>query len=122
MRCDEKCYKASASINDLLGMRGGRVGGTCRRSYEEQTRGTFTEALSPIDGFPAERTRLAEDVSFTPDAFHSGSRLEKVPEAVLTSQSTREVLTLNQVVRHAPRDINREDDGLINLCGGHLLN
>ena len=57
-----------------------------------------------------------------PDAFHSGSRLEKVAEVALTSEPSGEVLTLNQVVRHAPRDIYGEDDGLIHISGGELLN
>ena len=57
-----------------------------------------------------------------PDAFHSGSRLEKVSEVILTSEPPGEVLTLNQIVRHAPRDIYGEDDGLIHLSGRQLLN
>lgn len=57
-----------------------------------------------------------------PDAFHSGSCLEEVPEVVLTSEPPREVLSLDQVVGHAPRDINREDDGLIDVSSGQLLN
>ena len=56
-----------------------------------------------------------------PDAFHSGPRLRKVSKVAVTSKSPREVLTLGQVIRHAPCDINREDDGLIDLSGGHLL-
>lgn len=56
-----------------------------------------------------------------PDAFHSGSRLGKVSKVVVTSESPREVLTLGQVVCHAPRDIYGEDDCLIDLSGGHLL-
>lgn len=40
----------------------------------------------------------------------------------MTSEPPGEVLTLNQVVRHAPRDIYREGDGLIHLPGGQLLN
>ena len=92
-------------------------------SYKEQTRGGgFTKTLSPVDGFPAGCACLTEDVSFVPDAFHSGSRLEKVPKVVLTSESPREVLTLGQVICHAPRDINGEDDCLVNLSGRQLLN
>lgn len=56
-----------------------------------------------------------------PDAFHSGPRLRKVSKVAVTSKSPREVLTLGKVVRHAPCDINREDDCLIDLSGGHLL-
>ena len=57
-----------------------------------------------------------------PDIFHSGSRLDKVSKVAGTSKSSREVLTLGQVVRHTPCDINGEDDCLIGLSGGHLLN
>jgi len=57
-----------------------------------------------------------------PDAFHSGSRLDEVPEVVLTSEPPGEVLALSHVVRHASRDINREDDGLVQLSIGQLLN
>jgi hypothetical protein len=69
--------KASPSINDME-----RRG--CRRSDEEQACGTFTKTLPPVDGFPTWCARLAEDVSFTPDTFHSGSRLDKVPEVAVT--------------------------------------
>ena len=57
-----------------------------------------------------------------PDAFHSGSRLDEVSKVTGTSESPGEVLTLGQVVCHAPCDINGEGDCLINLSGGHLLN
>lgn len=57
-----------------------------------------------------------------PDTFHGGSRLGKVSKVAVTSESPREVLTLGQVVRHAPCDINGEDNCLIDLSGGHLLN
>jgi len=57
-----------------------------------------------------------------PDVFHSGSRLEKVPEVIVTPEPPTEVLALNKVVCHAPRDINREDDALIDLSSGLLLN
>lgn len=57
-----------------------------------------------------------------PDAFHSGSRLEKVPKVVLTSESPGEVLALDQVVCHTSRDVNREDDSLIHLSSRELLN
>jgi len=57
-----------------------------------------------------------------PDAFHSGSRLEKIPEVVVASEPSGEELTLDQAVRHAPRDIDRKGDGLIHVSGGQLLN
>lgn len=57
-----------------------------------------------------------------PDVFHGGSRLEKVPEVIVTSEPPGKVLTLGQVVRHAPSDVDREDDALIDFPGGHLLN
>lgn len=96
--------------------------GGCGRSYEKQGRRALTKTLSPVDGFPTGRTRLAQNVSLMPDAFHSGSRLEEVSEVVVTSKSPREVLALDEVVRHAPCDINRKDDGLIHLSAGELLN
>lgn len=57
-----------------------------------------------------------------PDALHSRSCLEKVRDVVLTLESSREILVLNQVVRHAPCDINGEDDRPIELPSGQLLN
>lgn len=96
---------------------GGERRGIRRRSYEEQTRGTVTKTLSPVDGFPTGRARLAEYVSFVPDTFHSGSRLDKVPEIALAPEPPREVLTLGRTVSHAPCDVNWEDDGLIHLSG-----
>lgn len=106
----------------VQGGAGRRERGRCGRSYEEQARGIITKALSPIDGFPTGCTSLAEDVSLMPDAFHSRSRLVKVSKIVMTSEPPGEVLALGQVVRHAPGDINREDDALIGFPGGQLLN
>jgi hypothetical protein len=56
-----------------------------------------------------------------PDAVHSGSRLAKVPKVVVTSEAPREILTLTQVVCHAPRDIDWKDEGLIDLPAVQLL-
>lgn len=57
-----------------------------------------------------------------PDAFHSRSRLVEVPEVVVASEPPGEVLTLGQVICHAPGDVNRENEGLIDFAGGQLLN
>jgi hypothetical protein len=107
------------SFHNFVEGRAGRVRG---RSYKEKARGIIAKARSPVDGFPTGCTSLAEDVPLMPDAFHSGSRLMKVPEVVMTPQPPGEVLTLGHVVRHAPRDINRENDALVEFPGGKLLN
>ena len=57
-----------------------------------------------------------------PDVFHRGSRLEEVPEVVVTPESPREVLTLDEDVRHAPRDINWEHECLVDFSRRQLLN
>jgi hypothetical protein len=92
------------------------------RSYEEQSRGTLSKALSPVYRLPSGCTCLTEEVSFTPNTFHSGPRLDEVSKGAVTSESAGEVLTLSQVIRHAPCDINGEYDCLVDLSGGHVLN